>query len=321
MSEDQSNFNGDFLTKTREIVASGESVYGPVGSPKQVEKLVELDARLAVSRRLGEAPPAPEPWTEERAAKERLAREFPKGDPANSPMPEQVMAWATAQFDNLGKLNVREQATLAREVADDFAYRTSDASMNYSYYKNGHTPTGSSIVEALVKDAEPAINHLVEPTKRAEATKLVRHFGQLIARRSNPDADHALAFVETVADPEGLYRPQPVEAPIGRMVEIAYNGIKRQVRVDANGRVVAENPIADDGWSNRGTFSGDAEAFLAQSAGVGLKPNPEEPPPAPPIPPPPMIRAEPQPEPPPPGLLADIAAALARVESKLRLTV
>ena len=64
MSEDQSNFNGDFLTKTREIVASGESVYGPVGSPKQVEKLVELDARLAVSRRLGEAPPAPEPWTE-----------------------------------------------------------------------------------------------------------------------------------------------------------------------------------------------------------------------------------------------------------------
>jgi len=140
-----------------------------------------------------------------------------------------------------------------------------------------------------------------------------------MARRGDPDADHALAFVETVADPEGLYAPQPTEAPIGRVVEIAYNGIKRQVRVDADGRVVAENPVADDGWSTRGTFSGDAEAFMAaKRAGVGLKAGPEEPPPAPPIPPPPMIRAEPRPEPPPPGLLADIAAALARVESKLR---
>ena len=68
-----------------------------------------------------------------------------------------------------------------------------------------------------------------------------------MARRGDPDADHALAFVETVADPEGLYAPQPAEATIGRVVEIAYNGIKRQVRVDGNGRVVAENPVSDDG--------------------------------------------------------------------------
>ena len=115
-----------------------------------------------------------------------------------------------------------------------------------------------------------------------------------------------------VADPEGLYAPQPAEAPIGRIVEIAYNGIKRAVRVDANGRVVAESPVSDDGWSRRGTFTGDAEAFLAaKRAGVGLKPDPEEPPPAPPFPPPPMIWAEPQPEPPAPGLLADIAGGLA----------
>ena len=140
-----------------------------------------------------------------------------------------------------------------------------------------------------------------------------------MARRGNPDADHALAFVETVADFEGLYTPQPAEAPIGRVVEIAYNGIKRLVRVDAKGHVVAESSVFDDGWSTRGTFAGDAEAFMAaKRAGVGLKPDPEEPPPAPPIPPPPMIRAEPRPEPPPPGLLADIAAALARAESKLR---
>ena len=103
------------------------------------------------------------------------------------------------------------------------------------------------------------------------------------------------------------------------MVAIDYNGIKRLVRVDARSRVVAESPIADDGWSRRGTFAGDPEAFMAaKRAGVGLKPDPEEPPSAPPIPPPPNFRAEPQPEPPPPGLLADIAAALAGVENTLR---
>jgi hypothetical protein len=123
----------------------------------------------------------------------------------------------------------------------------------------------------------------------------------------------------TVADPERLYSPQPAEAPIGPVVEIAYNGIKRQVRVDANGRIVAESPVADDGWSTRGTFTGDAEAFMAaKRAGVGLKPDPEEPALTPPIPPPPIIRAEPRPEPPPPGRPADIAATLARTERKLR---
>jgi hypothetical protein len=117
-----------------------------------------------------------------------------------------------------------------------------------------------------------------------------------------------------------LYAPAPAELPVGRVVATAYNGIKRQVRVDANGRVAAyAEPVVGDGWSNRPTFTGDAEAFMAaKRAGVGLIPDPEEPPPAPPIPPPPMIRAEPQLETPPPVLLADIAAALARAESKLR---
>jgi hypothetical protein len=94
-----------------------------------------------------------------------------------------------------------------------------------------------------------------------------RHFGQQIGRRGDPDADHALAFVETVVDPEGLYAPQPAETPIGRVVEIGYNGIKRQVRVDANGRVVAESPVSNDGWSTRGTFAGHGEAFMGPALG------------------------------------------------------
>ena len=158
-----------------------------------------------------------------------------------------------------------------------------------------------------------------EQRHRDHLAAIQRHFGQQVVSRGDPDADHALAFVGNVADPEGLYTPQRTEAPIGRVGEIAYNGIKRHVRVDANGRVVTECPVADDGWSNRGTFAGDAKAFMAaKRASVGLKSNPDEPPPAPPVPPPPMIWAEPQPEPPPPWLLAEIFAALARVESKRR---
>jgi hypothetical protein len=85
-----------------------------------------------------------------------------------------------------------------------------------------------------------------------------------------------LSLVETVADLEGLFVPVAVEAPVREVVAIDYNGIKRLVRiVDARGRVVAENQVADDGWSSRGTFAGDTEAFLAaKRAGVGLKPDP-----------------------------------------------
>ena len=175
---------------------------------------------------------------------------------------------------------------------------------------------------AAAGDARAEIVGEAERRHYERLAAIQRHFGQHVMSRGNPEADHALAFVETVANPQGVYTPQLAEAPIGGVVEIAYNGIKRQVRVDANGRIVTENPVSGDGWSRRGTFTGDAEAFMAvKRAGVGQKPDPDEPPPAPAVPPPPMIRAEPRLEPPSPGLLAEIAAALARVESKLRLTV
>jgi hypothetical protein len=93
----------------RSLSASGESVYGPVGSPRQIEKLSELDARIALGRRLGEIAPAPEPWTEARAAKERLAQEFPAGDPA-TPMAEELAAHLGRQLEALGRLDAREQA-------------------------------------------------------------------------------------------------------------------------------------------------------------------------------------------------------------------
>jgi hypothetical protein len=132
----------------RETVASGESVYGAVGSPKQVEKLAELDAKIALGRQLGEIPPAPEPWSVQRAAQERLAQEFPGGDPARQERSEMKSAWLAKQFEALAKLDAREQAALAHQVGDDFADRASPVSMRHSSFREGGYPSGSTIVDA-----------------------------------------------------------------------------------------------------------------------------------------------------------------------------
>ena len=128
---------------------------------------------------------------------------------------------------------------------------------------------------ARAADNRAAAYAEAEQRHRDRLAAIQRHFGQQVTCHGNPDAGHEQAFVETVADPEGQFAPVPVEAPIGAVVAI---GIKRLVRVDARGRVVAsaENHVAGDGWSDRGTFTGDAEAFMAaKRAGVGVKPGPK----------------------------------------------
>jgi hypothetical protein len=61
-------------------------------------------------------------------------------------------------------------------------------------------------------------------------------------------------------DPDGQWLTVAAQ-PIGEVTEINHNGVTQRRRV-LNGRVV-DGPDARDGWSNRGTFSGDAEAFTA----------------------------------------------------------
>ena len=84
-------------------------------------------------------------------------------------------------------------------------------------------PTGAKAARdeayAVASDARAEMVAEAEQQHRDPLAAIQRHFGQQITRRGDPDADHALAFVETVADPEGLYTPQPAEAPIGRVVE------------------------------------------------------------------------------------------------------
>jgi hypothetical protein len=56
--------------------------------------------------------------------------------------------------------------------------------------------------------------------------------------------------------------------PIGEITTVEFAGIKQQRR-RTNERIVPENLTADDGWSHRGTFAGDAAAFMAvERAGV-----------------------------------------------------
>jgi hypothetical protein len=170
----------DFLSDLRERILAGTSVYGDPTSARAVEKLAEVEAKLGLARRLGEAPPEPKPWSIERAAEERLAREFPQGDPSQFQQSEELAAHLAAKFETLGKLTVREQANLAAETAKDFAYHASDVSMGYSFARGGVTPTGLSIVEHLLADAEGEVNASVEPGKRAETMKLLRCSRQLL---------------------------------------------------------------------------------------------------------------------------------------------
>ena len=62
------------------------------------------------------------------------------------------------------------------EQPDDFAHRTSAVSFGPSRYQNGGYPTGSRIVEALLKDAEPAITGMRNPEKIRNLLRLDRQF-------------------------------------------------------------------------------------------------------------------------------------------------
>jgi hypothetical protein len=95
----------------------------------------------------------------------------------------------------------------------------------------------------------------------------------MIVARGNPDAEHARAFVETVADPEGLFAPRPVK-PAVNATTIKFNGIKQRVFLDGHGRVIGHGDHAERP-SPRGTFAGD---FLdAKRAAVMPPEEPEAP--------------------------------------------
>jgi hypothetical protein len=204
----------------------------------------------------------------------------------------------------------------ARRAADQLSVDViEDAEVRFRARQLG--VAAKNVAYALAGDARSAAYATAEQRHRDRRAAVQRHFGVQIDARGDPDADHAVAFVENVADPEGLFAPVAVEALIGQVVETAYNGIRRQIRIDALGRVVSHGDKQEtgDGWSNRGTFTGGAEAFMAAKR-AAVMPEDEPGSSAPPVPPPVVTQAEPEPQPAPEGLLADIAAALARTGAR-----
>ena len=180
-SSETPNPLADYLIRTRELVASGSSVYGPVGSPKQVEKMAELEARLDLGRELGEIPAAPAPWAD-RVRQERLKQEFPFGDPAEAPVSELLANGISQGFQHLDELPPAELARRADLVASDFADRASRVSFAHSRFDpaTGTKPGGYAIVEALVKVAEPAIQALGDADDHDAMRKLIRSDRQLL---------------------------------------------------------------------------------------------------------------------------------------------
>ena len=77
--------------------------------------MAELDAKLGLARRLGEAPPAAAPWTVERAAQKRLNSEFPRGE--LQPCAKIRAQPSAPTFDQLDAIDSVAKARMADDVA------------------------------------------------------------------------------------------------------------------------------------------------------------------------------------------------------------
>lgn len=179
---DDTNPEAEFLIRTRDLIAEGKSAYGPVGSPKQIEKLAEYNAKLDFGRRTGEVPPAPEPMNADRIAKERLASEWRNGEPSLT-VSEHHADFFNKQLDALAELPPQVLAIREREVVDDLEQRPSPVCAPHCGYRAelNRRATGFEVREGLLKDAEAVIaaNH-PDPADRARVTKLIRGNRQLL---------------------------------------------------------------------------------------------------------------------------------------------
>jgi hypothetical protein len=158
-----------------QLIETGNSVYGPIGSPLQTEKVAELRARIGLGRELGEIAPEPPP-IEIRVRQERLDHDFPGGDPAPT-WDDNQRAFYQGKLDAIAALGDAGIAKLSSEVAADLSYRATQASLPYASHNRetgGYMP-GTEQLAALVKDAEPAVRLFApDAASAAKALKLLR---------------------------------------------------------------------------------------------------------------------------------------------------
>jgi hypothetical protein len=169
--------NARFLLHTRDLIINGKSAYGDPNSPAAQAQLAEVDAKLGLMRQLGEAPPPPEPWTVQRAARERVQQEFPGGDPAAMVIPDIVDASYRAKFAALATLSGRALANRFDEVDKDIAGRASAVTLRHGAYDpaTGTYPGGGTQAAALLRDAEPAVAQFAKnPAERDQIMRTLR---------------------------------------------------------------------------------------------------------------------------------------------------
>lgn len=181
------NPNYTFLTKSLEMLESGNSVHGDPSSPAAKAQIEEFKTKLALGRELGEFPAAPPP-VEVRVRAEKLASLHPGGDPAVQLIPEGFADIVDSQLDQLSELSGLALARQADEVAQDlvdrptpdiFAFVQHDPSL-------GRRPTAREVIERMIDAARPAVDLWVEPEHRAEAMKLLpgnRHLLSMLANQ------------------------------------------------------------------------------------------------------------------------------------------
>jgi hypothetical protein len=81
--------------------------------------------------------------------------------------------------------------TRASRHAADEPFRTSAVSFGPTHYQNGGYPTGSCLVEDLLKEAAPAIARMPDPTKTKNLLRLNRELLDFTRAASGPSRSYA----------------------------------------------------------------------------------------------------------------------------------
>jgi hypothetical protein len=172
--ENKTNPEEEFLTSYEERLVAGTSAYGDLSKSLAGQaKLEEVRARLAFGRQQGDYKPAPEPWSPERVAKEKLAQEFPFGPPTTE-FPAHLAEHFKSRIEILTQQEPRQLARLTDAVASEIADRPSRVSVMHGRFDRatGTRPGGHEIVRGLLEDAAPVI--AAQTTTLADRDKLVQ---------------------------------------------------------------------------------------------------------------------------------------------------
>jgi hypothetical protein len=161
-------------TYLRDLIASGRSVYGdPATNPAAIEALARENARLRLSASLGEIElPAATDYDKE-ARETRLHAEC--GPPLAAWEPS-MSEFLKARIEALGALSEAEFLRSAEAVASDCGNRASPVTLEHSRYRleTADYPHPAQIVDAMTRDARPALAELVEPANLSNCLRALR---------------------------------------------------------------------------------------------------------------------------------------------------